>query len=303
MDDQGSNIEDLSTPLILTNLIPSIPDISIEILKIRDLIQIKYFNKINSSQNYKFLLNKNFMTIKKEVMDINGDIKKKTSLINETIKYQETKLNQLYNEKKLLEQNKIQSDIIQNQQKLIDNHKQNSADLTLDLNENEKKLNEKDISIRKFLINNAEFKNTISRYIAHNKKLQDNITQLKKEYSEISLTKSQIDEMTNKINFYQEENIRLSSEIIIIQKDYKSIKNNFTEVVNEKNNIYKQIKELNNSLIKNNIVGTPFLKEKIKEVSINSKVLNDISNKNLVDEKKRIEIDKDLNEQINDIFN
>ena len=77
MDDQGSNIEDLSTPLILTNLIPSIPDISIEILKIRDLIQIKYFNKINSSQNYKFLLNKNFMTIKKEVMDINGDIKKK----------------------------------------------------------------------------------------------------------------------------------------------------------------------------------------------------------------------------------
>ena len=109
--------------------------------------------------------------------------------------------------------------------------------------------------------------------------------------------------MTNKINFYQEENIRLSSKIIIIQKDYKSIKNNFTEVVNEKNNIYKQIKELNNSLIKNNIVGTPFLKEKIKEVSINSKVLNDISNKNLVDEKKRIEIDKDLNEQINDIFN
>ena len=70
MDDQGSNIEDLSTPLILTNPIPSFPDISIEILKIRDLIQIKYFNKINSSQNYKFLLNKNFMTIKKEVMDI-----------------------------------------------------------------------------------------------------------------------------------------------------------------------------------------------------------------------------------------
>ena len=109
--------------------------------------------------------------------------------------------------------------------------------------------------------------------------------------------------MTNKINFYQEENIRLSSEIIIIQKDYESIKNNFTEEVNEKDNIYKKIKELNNSLIKNNIVGTPFLKEKIKEVSINSKVLNDISNKNLVDEKKRIEIDKDLNEQINDIFN
>ena len=287
MDDQESKFEDLSTTLILTNPLSSIPDKSIEILKIRDLIQIKYFKKINPVQNNKFLLNKNFINIKKEVMNINDDIKKKTSLINETIKNQETKLNKLYNEKKLLEQNKIQSDIILNQQKLIDNHKQNSTDLKLDLNESKKKLNEKDLSIRKFLVNNAELKKTISRYIVHNEKLQNNIIQLKTEYSEISLTKSQIDEMTNKINFYQEENIRLSSEIIIIQKDYESIQNNFTEVENEKNNIYMQIKELNNSLIKNNIVGTPFLKEKIKEVSINSKVLNDISNKNLVDEKKK----------------
>ena len=303
MDDQESKFEDLSTTLILTNPLSSIPDKSIEILKIRDLIQIKYFKKINPVQNNKFLLNKNFINIKKEVMNINDDIKKKTSLINETIKNQETKLNKLYNEKKLLEQNKIQSDIILNQQKLIDNHKQNSTDLKLDLNESKKKLNEKDLSIRKFLVNNAELKKTISRYIVHNEKLQNNIIQLKTEYSEISLTKSQIDEMTNKINFYQEENIRLSSEIIIIQKDYESIQNNFTEVENEKNNIYMQIKELNNSLIKNNIVGTPFLKEKIKEVSINSKVLNDISNKNLVDEKKKKDVDRDLNEQINDIFN
>ena len=166
-----------------------------------------------------------------------------------------------------------------------------------------KKLNEKDISNRKLLINNAELKNTISRYIVHNKKLQENIIELKAEYSTISLTKLQIDEMTSKINFYQEENIRLSSEIIIIQKDYESIQNNFIQVENEKNNIYKQIKELNNSLIKNNIVGTPFLKEKIKEVSINTKVLNDINNKNLVDEKKKLGINKNLNEQISDIFN
>jgi hypothetical protein len=303
MDDQVSKFKDLSTPLILTNLITSIPDKSVEILKIRDLIQIKYFNKINSVQNNKFLLNKNLMTIIKEVIDIDNDVQKKTSLINETIKYQETKLKKLYDEKKLLEQNKIQSDIIKNQQKLIDNHKQNIANLTLTLSESEKKLNEKDISNRKLLINNAELKNTISRYIVHNKKLQENIIELKAEYSTISLTKLQIDEMTSKINFYQEENIRLSSEIIIIQKDYESIQNNFIQVENEKNNIYNQIKELNNSLIKSNIVGTPFLKEKIKEVSINTKVLNDINNKNLVDEKKKLGINKNLNEQISDIFN
>ena len=70
MDDQVSKFKDLSTPLILTNLITSIPDKSVEILKIRDLIQIKYFNKINSVQNNKFLLNKNLMTIIKEVINI-----------------------------------------------------------------------------------------------------------------------------------------------------------------------------------------------------------------------------------------
>ena len=174
MDDQESKFKDLSKPLILTNPIASIPDKSIVILKIRDLIQIKYFNKINSVTN--------FMLIKKEAMDICDVSKKKTSLLNETIQYQEIKLNKLYNEKKLLEQNRIQSDIIQNQQKLIDNYKQNNADLILNLNESEKKLNEKDLSNRKLLINYAELKNTISRYIAHNKKLQDNINQLKAEY-------------------------------------------------------------------------------------------------------------------------
>ena len=71
----------------------------------------------------------------------------------------------------------------------------------------------------------------------------------------------------------------------------------------EKDNIYKQIKELNNSLTKNNIVGTPFAKELVEEDSINSKVLNDISNNNLQDEKKKNEEKTDLDDEINDIFN
>ena len=294
MDDQESKFKDLSKPLILTNPIASIPDKSIVILKIRDLIQIKYFNKINSVTN--------FMLIKKEAMDICDVSKKKTSLLNETIQYQEIKLNKLYNEKKLLEQNRIQSDIIQNQQKLIDNYKQNNADLILNLNESEKKLNEKDLSNRKLLINYAELKNTISRYIAHNKKLQDNINQLKAEYSEISLTNSQIDEMTSKINFYQDDNVRLSNKIINIQKKYETIKLNFDSLENEKDMIFKKIQNLNNSITNANIIGTPYMKEKVQEDSITSKVLNDITNKNLIDEKINLKENEDLNDKINNIF-
>ena len=58
---------------------------------------------------------------------------------------------------------------------------------------------------------------------------------------------------------------------------------------------------MNTSLTKNNIVGTPYVKDKIEEDSINSKILNNISKKNLDDEVIKTEKD-DLDKEINDIF-
>ena len=50
--------------------------------------------------------------------------------------------------------------------------------LQSNINELKQKLDELTSSNRKFLINNAELKNTISRYIQHNKNLQNNIKEL-----------------------------------------------------------------------------------------------------------------------------
>ena len=69
-----------------------------------------------------------------------------------------------------------------------------------------------------------------------------------------------------------------------------------------KEDIFKQIKDLNNSLTKTNIVGTPFVKEIVEEKSINSKVFNDIANENLKNEKSRSKTSNDLDEEINNIF-
>ena len=87
-----------------------------------------------------------------------------------------------------------------------------------------------------------------------------------------------------------------------VQGKYQTIKNNFAVVELDKNNIYKQIQELNNSLIKNNIVGSPFVKDIIKENSINSKVLNDISNINLQEDNKILESKNILDDDVNDLF-
>ena len=111
-----------------------------------------------------------------------------------------------------------------------------------------------------------------------------------------------LDELNVKVKLFQEENVRLSSEITIIQKKYETIKENFAKEQSDKNNIYKQIQELNDSLIKNNILGTPYQKEIINDDSINSKVLNEISNTNFQEENKAKEKIKNLDDKISDIF-
>ena len=304
MNDDDTITDYLDTPLILKNEVVVDLGKNIEILKISDLIKIKYSENSNFIQiNNKSSLDRDFKTIKQSAMDMDEVLKRKTFLINNTIKCHETELNILYNEKKLSEQNNLQSDIIKNQKQLIDKQKLNNTDLKSNLNEVEKRLKEKDISIKKFLIDNDELKITISRYIEHNKKLQDNIIQLKNDYGENPLSKSQIDEMVNKINFYQEENIRLSSEITDRHNDLESMKIDFTKVELEKNNIFEKIKELNNSLINNNIVSTPFKKENYEDNSLKLRTSDNIIDSNTSEEKIKEKSSKNLNDSINNIFN
>ena len=304
MDDNTKDLDDFNIPLILTDEITIQSNKDIEILKIKNLIKLKYLNNIKklplNDQNY---LNKNFDSIKDEVKKIECDIREKTISINQSIKIQEIELKKLFNEKELLNKNKIQSDIINNQQKLIDNYKKNNIKLKLNLDQVEKTL-EKEISFSKnFLINNEELKTTINRYIIHNKQLQNNINQLKKDYLEASFSKSQINEMIVKIKFYQEENTRLSSELASIQKDYEITKNNLSNVENEKNNIYNQIKELNNSLNESKTIPLIFELKNNNNDSKNSDKLININNKKPQKIKAPSASEKDLDDQINDIFN
>ena len=273
-------------------------------LRIKDLLQIKYLtNNKTLPSNFKIFLDKDLIDIKNEKTEISNDIKKKTLLINNTIKNQENELKLLYQETNLLDQNKIQSDIINNQQKLINNHKKEINELKFNLNKVEENLKENIYTNKTLVINNNEFKNTISRYVEKNNKLQDVIKKIKSDNTNSLLTEEQVNAINNKIKFYQEEIIRLSSELNLAQNNYEIIKNNFAEIELEKNNIYKKIQDLNNSLIKNNVVGTPFAKKVVEEDSISSMMLNDTSNNNLQEDKKPSEQNKNLDDVIVDIFN
>ena len=137
---------------------------------------------------------------------------------------------------------------------------------------------------RSFEIHNNELKNTISRFIVDNKKLRENISLLENYKNSNSA-----DEI-NKIKFYQDENVRLSSDLLIEQKNNKNIKENLNNIAIEKEIISNKIKELSESLaLKSNIVPSSFVKESAADVQ---------ENINKSDGTK----EKDLDEVINKIF-
>jgi|LWDU01.1.fsa_nt_gi hypothetical protein len=332
---KDTHISYLNSPLTLRDVSDQSSEQTFKnaILKINDLIKTKYSlvkkeeNKINNQ------LVKNFIDIKRSAGQLNNNIKQQTLQIKNSIESQKTELKKLYDEEIIFDQNKrneLHVSIISSQKTLIEDYKEKNYQLTLNLKNSEKRVLEID---RSFKSNNAELKNTLSRYIANYKKLQEKlnlVNESKKDFNEIFLDKSKRDdmiskikfyqdentrlsneksldtskkdEMISKIKFYQDENTRLSSEIINFKKKYETIKNNFTDVENEKNNIFKKVKEINNSLIKNNIIGTPFVKETVVEDSINSKILNDITDTNLKKEKKKTEQNNNLDDQISNIF-
>ena len=260
---------------------------------------LKEENKISSDKQD--LIQKEFSEIKQGAKVIEDNVKEKTLEITKRINLQELEIKKLNDEKVLFDRNKIQLDILNNQKQLIEKYKLKNENLKSSMRELDLKLKTISDHNEKLISNNTELKDTITRFIKHNKNMQNNIELLKKEQAESKIIKSQIIELTDQIKFYQEDNIRLSSEVLNIKKKYEIIKDNLNSVDREKNNIYKQIQELNNSLTTTNIVGTPFVKDKVKEDTINSKILNDISKSNLDKESIKSETE-DLDKEINDIF-
>ena len=263
--------------------------------EIENLIEEDEENLINNE-------NKKLSELKKSTKELSEFSNDESLKLSELVKNKEAEIQNLRNEEILLERSQIQFDIQDKQKLIIEEYKANINKLKLDLEQLNVKAEELNISNRKLLINNNELKNTLSRYIKHNKNLQFSINEVKKIKSEYLDNKSQVVEMTKQIKFYQDDNSRLSNEIIILQKKYEMIKNNFDTAEKAKNDIFKQIQDLNNSLTSNNIVGTPYVKEILVDDSINSKVLNDISKKNIEEKKKSLNVTDDLDKEINDIF-
>jgi len=220
---------------------------------------------IDDQVDIKNLKNKiNFLKQKENNLKIDYDaLKKNYELTLENIEILKN------NNKNLL--NNLDKELITNEKLFAEN-----KELKVNLNEQKLRLEESIQKNRLFEINNAELKNTISRYIINNKKMHEKINLLE------SSKNLEFDERDQKVKFYQDENIRLSSELLVARNKNETIKLNLNNIELEKQKISNKIKELNNTITgKSNIISSPIIKESPVDARKDISNLNDKEQKSL----------------------
>jgi len=212
------------------------------------------------------------------------NLKNKTNILKQNI-------NKLNNDYRVLKDNynlslknneilKIKNNLLQNNLNQV-----TQIEKQLNIENNELKINLKEIKLnqddileknRYFEIHNSEIKKTISRYIINNKKLQEQINLLENSKN------SKSEEEANKVKFYQDENVRLSSDLLSVQKNNQVIKENLNNIKTEKEIIASKIEELNKSIgLKSNIVSSSFDQKNQNNIKNEINKLNDKEQKSL----------------------
>ena len=197
------------------------------------------YEKLDNTINEKNSL----QLINKEMKSILINSNKNNKLLLNNSKYLHSNLYKILKNKKLLEA--FNKDLQTNLTKLEKN-----KNLLNEINDKIKS----DLDDTKLKLNISIENNKILEI--QNKEFLDKINQINNSPSK---------EINDKVKFYQDENVRLSSELALTQDRYDILKTNITKSEAEKDKISRQIQELNNSLHNSlnskNIVKTPFLNE------------------------------------------
>ena len=182
-------------------------------------------------------------------------------------------------DKKIVELKNDNNVLHNNLNQVTENNKQldiENKDLKADFDKTKNDLNENIEKNRSNETHNLELKNTVSRYIVNTKKIQEKLDLAEKS------NYLKLETQTEKVKFYQDENVRLSSELLAVQKKNTTIKENLNFIETEKEEISNKIKELNKSIDeKTNIIPSNFIKQSLVKTEEKNETLNDKEQKSL----------------------
>ncbi len=162
----------------------------------------------------------------------------------------------------------------------------NSNKLVLKSKVLEKKLEDQENFIKINIKENQELKNEIGKINSALSKILDKPENFVKNSISDNLGHNSI----SRVDFYQEENVRLGSELVETKKKFEILKNEIEKYEQQRSNLISKINSVNDALNDTNVLTNVFS--------------NDVKAKvNVIDHKKiETKSNTDLNEQIKNIF-
>lgn len=261
-------------------------DEQLEIKNLRNQVNILKQTEANLKKSYQALKNDHeLVLLDNKNLEINKiQLNSEINELRNNNEVLQKNLNQITENKEKLDKEivELKSDnnvLHNNLNQVAENNKEldiENKDLKADLNKTKNDLNENIEKNRSNEIHNSELKNTVSRYIVNTKKIQERLDLAEKS------NYLKLEAQTEKVKFYQEDNVRLSSELLAAQKKNITIKENLNFIETEKEEISNKIKELNKSIDeKTNIIPSNFIKQSLVKTEEKNETLNDNEQKSL----------------------
>ena len=261
-------------------------DEQLEIKNLKNKVNILKQNEANLKNSYQALKNEHESVLldnknlEINKIQLNSEINE-LRIGNEVLQYNVNQVTENNNQldKKIVELKTDNNVLHNNLNEVTENNKQldiENKDLKADFDKTKNDLNENIEKNRSNETHNLELKNTVSRYIVNTKKIQEKLDLAEKS------NYLKLETQTDKVKFYQEENVRLSSELLAVQKKNTTIKENLNFIETEKEEISNKIKELNKSIDeKTNIIPSNFIKQSLVKTEEKNETLNNKEQKSL----------------------
>ena len=261
-------------------------DEQLEIKNLKNKVNILKQNEANLKNSYQALKNEHeSVLLDNKNLEINkiqlnseiNELRIGNEVLQNNVNQVTENNNQL--DKKIVELKTDNNVLHNNLNQVTENNNQldiENKDLKGDFDKTKNDLNENIEKNRSNEIHNLELKNTVSRYIVNTKKIQEKLDLAEKS------NYLKLETQTEKVKFYQDENVRLSSELLAVQKKNTTIKENLNFIETEKEEISNKIKELNKSIDeKTNIIPSNFIKQSLVKTEEKNETLNNKEQKSL----------------------
>lgn len=290
--------------------------------------QLKKYENLNLSLNQQVAkLNEQYLKFKGRNVQLENDFTRVSKELNERTHDKEfqTKLDLIYKQQNVIKDYQNQISKLKEENKLLEQNTELPPSwLTGDLKFSQVLKNDTDKVSGG--LNQQEYDDELkakSKFIFEQQNIiqdyQDQISKLKEENQLLEKNsdktihqedhKNEMEDIAGKIKYYQDDNLRLSNELVKLSNKLENTKNQLADFENNKARLMSQLENLNNIVSENNVIGSPF-DTAISKIDNKSSADEKISNKKQITQNKfekkftpkKIENYEEMNRITRDIF-